>query len=115
MTFLGAIDLFGRFMWNSIDIGMTITATIAPVGAIGKQFLIDIEQPEFAVFVYPAQATVFVAHGTIQLILRLGLRHPHKQAQGDCILNTKQPVTHHHILLNGEDYFNDYQPIEIID
>lgn len=69
MTFLRAIDLFGLFMGDTVDIRMAIAATVAAVGAAGKQFPVDIEQAELAVFIDPAEATVLVAHGAIQLIL----------------------------------------------
>ena len=66
MTLLGTVHLLGRFVGNTIDVVMTVLAGIATVWPTLKQLIIDIEQPEFTLFIDAAQAAVFVTDQAVE-------------------------------------------------
>ena len=68
MTFLGAIDLFRRFVRNAVDVGMTVLTFVATMGTTFEQFVINIKEAKFAGLIDTAQASMFMANETIELI-----------------------------------------------
>lgn len=96
MAFLCAIDLFNGFMWDSVDIGMAVTTTITTMGTAGEQFLIDIKQTKFAVFIDATEATVLVTHGAVQFVLCIRRLVQGEQTKQKKPEHTHLPDIHHH-------------------
>ena len=71
MALLGAIDLYCRFMWNLIFIGVTIVTCVATMRAGLKHLVIDVVQPEFSLLINPAQPPVLVTNQAVNLIVCL--------------------------------------------
>jgi len=56
-----AVDLFGRLVGNLLDVRVASFAFYFGMHAFIEYILIDVHEPEFAVFVYSAETGVLMA------------------------------------------------------
>ena len=60
-----AVDFFGRLVGNLLDVRVASFAFDFGMHTVIEYIFIDIHEPEFAVFIYPAETGILVTHQAV--------------------------------------------------